>query len=41
MIRLIALADFVLLPTGMTFDDRRSAIPWMAVMKHYGKEAAL
>jgi chromosome partitioning protein len=40
VIRLIALADFVLLPTGMTFDDRRSAIPWMAVMKHYGKEAA-
>lgn len=40
VIRLIGLADFVLLPTGMTFDDRRSAIPWMGVMKHYGKEAA-
>jgi len=37
---LISLADFVIIPTGMTFDDRRSAIPWMGVMKHHGKEAA-
>jgi chromosome partitioning protein len=40
VLRLIELADFVLLPTGMTFDDRRSVIPWMGVMKHHGKEAA-
>ena len=37
---LIGLADFVLIPTGATFDDRRSTIPWMGVMKHHGKEAA-
>ena len=39
-VALIGLADFVLIPTGATFDDRRSTIPWMGVMKHHGKEAA-
>ncbi|EWY40858.1 hypothetical protein N825_33550 [Skermanella stibiiresistens SB22] len=40
VIQPIGLADFMLLPTGMSFDARRSSIPWMGVMKHYGKEAA-
>lgn len=38
--RLILLADLVIVPSGATVFDRRSAVPWMKLLRTYGKPAA-
>jgi chromosome partitioning protein len=38
--RLIMAADFVLVPTGHTNDDLESVLPWMKMIRAYGRPAA-
>lgn len=38
--RLVGIAAMVLVPTSPTKDDRESVIPWMNLLKAYGKPAA-